>query len=747
MTAPRGAGEAAPERPPWRRRARLSLRVFVVMALGIPLFLGATASAALGLLLFGTLPGTVPEEKPLPLSVPSTVYDADGNQIGSFHQFDLTLPMTAADVPQVLKDAVVASEDRKFWSHNGVDPEGIVRAAWAIYEEGSVVQGASTITQQYARALYLTPEVSLARKLQEAILATRIERELTEELGSKQAAKEEILFRYLDTVYFGGGAYGAASAAATYFRKPVSELTLSEAALLAGVLPSPSAYGPRDNPRAADAQRREVLDAMLETGAITKAAHDDAANHSLWYAEGEPPPEGAAVTLIYPPPASGATDHPFFVDYVFKYLEARYGSEKVLKGGLRVETTVDPRLQSLAEAAVERGLSGTDWPVDISLVAVEPSTGFVKAFVGGRDFTAYQVNLGLGGSTGFQPGSAFKIFTTAAALEVGFDTNKTYPSGPYQPPGCNDDPDGCVSLSGSGGPMGPALAASSNNYFTRLIVDVGPERVAEVARRLGIGATGLTRHSLGEDVQHYASLTLGAYEVAPLDMASAVATLTNHGALHVQTPVLRVLGPDGTVLEDNTARAGEQVIHPAIADTTVSLMRGVIDGGTGRAAAIGRPAAGKTGTTDDNRAAWFVGSTPQLAAAVWIGHADEPRPLGRIGGFGEVGGGSIPAQTWARFMGPAMEGQPVVDFVAPGPLPPPGEGFTGARSAGSGRRPLELPADCGGPCVQEGDPEPASPPAPTGTPPEEAGPSDPVGPGSTTTTAAPPQAINEGDGR
>ncbi len=745
MTVPGTGTSQTSRRPAWRRRTRVSLRVLVVVAVGVPLFLGASASAALGLLLFGTLPGTVPEEKPLPVSVPSTVYDADGNQIGSFHQYDLTLPMTPQDVPEVLKDAVVAAEDRKFWSHNGVDPEGMVRAAWAIYQEGRVVQGASTITQQYARALYLTQEVTLARKLQEAILATRIERELAEELGSKEAAKEEILFRYLDTVYFGGGAYGAASAAATYFRKPVSELTLSEAALLVGVLPSPSSYGPRDNPKVADARRREVLHAMLETGVITQAAHDEAADHALWYAEGIAPPEGAAVTLIYPPPASGATDHPFFVDYVYKYLEARYGSEKVLRGGLRVETTVDPRLQSLAEEAVARGLQGTEWPVDISLVAVEPSTGFVKAFVGGRDFASYQVNLGLGGSTGFQPGSAFKIFTTAAALEVGFDTDKTYPSGPYQPPGCDDDPDGCVSLSGSGGPMGPALASSSNNYFTRLIVDVGPERVAEVSRRLGVGASGLTRHSLGDEVEHYASLTLGAYEVAPLDMASAVATLTNHGGLHVPTPVLRVVAPDGTVLEDNTARVAEQVIHPAIADTTVSLMRGVIEGGTGRAAAIGRPAAGKTGTTDDNRAAWFVGSTPQLAAAVWIGHADQPHPLGSIGGFGEVGGGSIPAQTWARFMGPAMQGQPVVDFVPPGPLPPPGEGFTGARSAGSARRLPEVPADCGGPCVQEGDPDPA----PTAqAPPTTAAPAPggPGGPGSTTTTAVAAPTDDEGDG-
>lgn len=724
----------APERRPrWRRATRTGLRVAMVLVVGLPLLVAASGGAAISMLLFGDLPGTVPAANPQIESRPSYVYDANGDQIGQFRRFDLTVPMTKEDVPQVLKDAVVAAEDRKFWSHQGVDPEGIIRAATAIYREGKVVQGASTITQQYARLMYLTQDVTLSRKLNEAVLATRLEREMADELGSVQAAKEEILYRYLDLAYYGAGAYGAGAAAETYFRKSVRDLTLSEAATLVGVLPSPSTYGPRDDLAAAESRRQEVLRSMLEVGATTRAQFDEAMAAPLWLISLGEPADGQPVTAVYPPEDATAAAYPYFVAYVRDELEQRYGytEEKIFRGGLRIETTLNPHLQGLAEAAVAKELEGTEYPLEMSLVSVEPSTGHVVAFVGGRDYAVNQVNLGSGGTAGFQAGSSFKVFTVAAALENGFAPDRGISGGPFEPPGCvSRDPSDCV-LSGAGGAMGSVLASSSNAAFARLILDVGPGKVAELAHRLGVSRLDM------DDTFDY-TLTLGSKEVSPLDMAAGFATLANHGIKHQATPILRVLGADGQVLVDNTAARGEDVLDAAIADTTTQLMRGVVEGGTGTRAAIGRPVAGKTGTADDYRAAWFVGYTPQLATAVWMGNAESPQPMVRVRGVTNVGGGTIPAAAWARFMRPAHEGLPVVDFAAPGPLPQP-SAERGVRAPGSRDRPSELPADCGGPCVRLPaltEPRDATaPPSPGGGGP--AGATTTTTPRSSTTTTTP----------
>jgi penicillin-binding protein 1A len=722
-------------RPAPRRALRAAGRIALVLIVGLPLLVAGTATAGVGLLLFGNLPGTVPEENPREASQPSRVYDVFGNEIAVFREFDLTVPMTKDNVPQVLKDAVIASEDRNFWTHRGIDPEGLFRAALTNYREGTVVQGGSTITQQYVKERYLTSERTISRKLNEAVLATRVERDLADEYGSERAAKEEILFRYLDQTYFGGGAYGAGAAAQTYFRKDITQLTLSEAALLAGVIPAPSKFGPRENFFLAEGRRQDVLKAMLDEQMITQAQFDEAFAQPVWYA-GFGFPDGP-VTLVHPAPSGGATAHHYFVDYVRRYLEDRYGHDLVIRGGLRIETTIDPFLQQKAEKAVSDNLRGTEYPLEMSLVSIEPSTGHVKAFVGGRDFDASQVNLGLGGSTGMQAGSAFKTFTMAAALEAGFGPETTYPGGPYLEPGCvtaGNVP--CAALGGAGGDMRSAAASSSNAYFVQLAEDVGANDVAEVANRLGLSSW------MTLDRDYSPRITLGQYSVSPLEMAAGNATLANHGMRPHVTPVVRVTQPDGTLLEDNSTATGTQVLHPAIADTVTDILRGVITNGTGRRADIGRPVAGKTGTADDYRAAWFAGYTPQLATAVWIGYADEPRPMYNIAGFSRVEGGSIPAKTWGEFMRAAHEGLPVIDFPVPGPLPPPRtEGDD--EDAAPRRRPNQrsvgtLPRDCGGPCVQSPSlPPPAAPPPPTTTPPP-AGPTVPdeqqPPPSSTTTT-------------
>ena len=312
-------------RPTWRRSMRGGLRLSVVLLLGLPLFLAAAGFTAGWLLLYGDLPGLVPKPNATVQAMPSEVFLANGEKIGEFRQFDISKPIQREDVPEILKDAVVAAEDRNFWEHEGVDPLGIARAALTNYTEGDTVQGGSTITQQYIKAAYLSPEKSVERKLNEAILAARLERELD---------KEEILWRYLDSTYFGGGAYGVGAAAETYSRKTVADLTVPGAATLGAVIPAPSRYGPRDDPNEAEKRRKEVLQAMLEEEMITKAEFDEAKAQVLWpsvFGAGPGP-----ATWFYPPPLKGAFKYPYFVDYVLRYLVDKYVPDFVRAGAATV---------------------------------------------------------------------------------------------------------------------------------------------------------------------------------------------------------------------------------------------------------------------------------------------------------------------------------------------------------------------------------------------------------------------------
>ena len=405
------------------------------------------------------------------------------------------------------------------------------------------------------------------------------------------------------------------------------------------------------------------------------------------------------------------------MDYVRRVLEERYGHRQLYRGGLRIETTLDPGLQAQAEASVAETLSGTSAPLEMSLVSVEPATGHVRALVGGRDFDASQVNLALGGSAGMQPGSSFKTFVLAAALEHGIDPETMFDAPASMDfPGCdpsctinNYDFEDHGSLT-----LRAATHQSINTVYAQLIDRLGPQAVAEMAQRLGVSAIDPAR-------PYGISLALGAYEVSPLDMAAGYATLANRGRRQHVTPILRVLDRRGNVLEDHRAPEGEQVIAPEVADTVSNVLEGVIEGGTGEAADIGRPAAGKTGTTQEYRAAWFAGYTPQLSTAVWMGYRDIPRPLVGIKGVGSVSGGSFPAETWGRYMRAAMAALPVVGFVEPGPLPdgapyggsptpvveapaapaPPPAPVPFGASAGEPLPAAVIPDDCGGPCTRD----------------------------------------------
>lgn len=681
-----------PVRPRWSRWVRRTSRVLVVVVVGVPLFVAGSLAAALAMVLYGDLPGTVPEEHERVVARPTVVLDASGAEIGEFREFDLTVPVTPEDIPLVLSQAVVASEDRNFWEHDGVDLEGILRAAVANVRSGDVVQGGSTITQQLVKNRYLSAERTFERKLDEAILASRLEQEMS---------KDEILFEYLDTTYFGGGAYGVGAAAQTYFHKPVSELTLSESALLVGLIPAPSDLDPRLDPFGAEAARQRVLGAMLEVGFIDQPTHDAARAEMLWYA-GLGAPDRPA-TVYHPPREVDPGTNPYFLDYVRRELVDRFGAEAVHRGGLVVETTLDPAAQQAAERAVTAALEGTEAPVDMTLVAVEPRTGHVRAFIGGRDWEASQVNLALGGSLGMQPGSSFKPFVLTAALEAGIHPDDTRPApGSWEVPGCVG---ACTVANYNGRDYGEmsvrnATWSSVNTLYSSLTHELGPTTVAETARRLGV-------ESIDPSADHGVSLALGSAEVAPLDLAAGYATLAAGGLRATPTPIRRVLDADGLIMLDNTLPRAERVVDEAVAAHVTDVLTGVITYGTGTAADLGRPAAGKTGTAEDYRAAWFAGYTPQLTAVVWMGHADEPRPLEDVAGHAAVTGGTLPAAAWAAFMGEVHADLEVLAFAEPGPLPsPPGVLVVEAPE----RRSPQVAPSCGGLC--ETAPAPATLPPP-----------------------------------
>ncbi len=706
-------------RPTWLRSLRGGLRLSVVLLIGLPLFLAGAGFTAGWLLLYGDLPVLVPKPNATVQAIPSTVHLANGEKIGEFRQFDISKPIQRDDVPEILKDAVVAAEDRNFWEHEGVDPLGIARAALTNYTEGDTVQGGSTITQQYIKAAYLSPERSVERKLNEAILAARLERELD---------KEEILWRYLDSTYFGGGAYGVGAAAETYFRKNVADLTASEAATLAAVIPAPSRYGPREDPNEAEKRRKEVLAAMLEEEMITKAEFDEAKAQVLWPSVfGDAP---GPATVFYPPPPKGAFKYPYFVDYVERYLIDKYGPDLVYRGGLKIEISMDPVVQAYADEVVSKELSTIKPEIEMSLVSVEPATGLVKALVGGRDWNASQVNLAvggdLGGSQGFQPGSSFKTFTLVTALEQGYTADTVYPA-----PGILNLGGGATVRGGTGGAitLRQATAGSVNTVFAQLAIDVGPNNVAEMANRLGV--TSLNNEPYTPERQFSYTITLGSETVSPLDMAAGYAVIANHGVRAPATPILRLTGPDGTIIEDNSQPHGDRVINAAVADWTTDMLTGVINGGTGKTAKIGRPAAGKTGSAQRNTAAWFVGYTPQLSTSVWIGYRDKPTPLRGINGFGAVFGGTIPARVWSNFMKKAHADLPVIEFTPPGFLPGP-SGDVKVEERGK-QQPGVLPTDCGGPCDRT--PVLTTPPPPP--PPEEVEEEEDDPEASTTTTSEP----------
>jgi penicillin-binding protein 1A len=563
----------------------------------------------------------------------TAVYAADGSVLTEWHAEQDRVLVTYDELPKHLIDAIVAIEDRRFWIHPGVDIQGVVRAAAENMEAGAIVQGGSTITQQYVKNVLLDDSVTLERKAEEAGLALQLEAALS---------KVEIFERYANTAFFGEGAFGVEAAARRYFGKPVGALTLGESALLAGILAAPTDYNPYDHLDAARMRREVVIDTMLELGWIDVAAAVRAAAEPVVLAE-----RGAADRMRFP----------YFTDEVRRELLANPAlgdtpEERwhlISTGGLRVHTTLDPAVQRAAEDAI--GSFIDDSGPSAALVAVDPRNGYVLAIVGGRDFysttdESAQFNLATQGRR--QPGSAFKPFALAAALQAGASLDSAWPGGRTATLQTDLGP---WTLSNHEDAFYPSLTLleatvfSVNVPYAYLAEWIGADRIVAAARAAGIRS----------DLTANPSIVLGTEEVTVLEMASAYGTFAAGGIRVEPVLVTRVEAPDGTILFEHVPTF-TRVFDAAVAEDVTAALTEVVRRGTGQQAKIGRPVAGKSGTTEGNHDAWFVGYTPELAAAVWVGFPEGNRPLEAPDTPYTITGGTWPAQIWSRFAISALSG-------------------------------------------------------------------------------------------
>lgn len=612
----------------------------LVMLLIIPV-----VALGVGYISYRTIPvkDELPAERPQPEQNTSYIYAADGSLIGSFKGAETRTVVPTNDISNNMKISTVAAEDHDFYKHDGVDLVSVARAGWQNLTDNEITQGGSTITQQLAKNIYTSGDKTFNRKAREAVIALQLEEQFT---------KDEILTKYLNTVYLGDSAYGVEAASQSYFRKPAKDLTLSESALLSGVLPAPSQYSPRSHAEEAERRRNIVLDQVDK--------YNLAPQEEIDKARVEKP-------VIFPPP-DPVGPYPFFQDYVRIYLLAKgWDPEIIYSGGLKIETTMDPRLQTKAQDVLKTRFPDEKDP-DAAMVSVEPSTGFVRALIGGTDWKMSNVNLALGkfgGGSGRQAGSAFKPFVLARAYEVGVKPETVYPApSSVQPRGFTKPVGNYEGGSFGSANLYKAMASSINTVFAQLIADVGVKQTAETATKLGITSLDLTKPI-------YPTLSIGAYEVSPLDMASAYGTFATGGLRQKPTPILKITDKDGNVLEDNTNRTPIRVIDENVANNVTKTLVGVVTGGTGTAAKLDRPVAGKTGTSDQYQNAWFVGYTPQLSTAVWVGYREGNISLYNVRGVSRVTGGSHPARMWKEFMVEAVKGTPIMQFAPAGPIKSP----------------------------------------------------------------------------
>ncbi len=632
---PSGQPSAASDRDSFSRGV---LKIAAGTVLGMTLL--ASSAIAGGLVGLAISFRNLPDVRVLSSYVPtetSYIYDVKGRLLSRLHGEANRQVASLEQISPQLKRAVLAIEDSHFYHHHGINPTSIGRALYVNWKSQGVAEGASTLTMQLVKNIFLSHERTISRKLAEAVLAIRVEQVFD---------KDEILDMYLNNIYWGHNNYGIETAAESYFNKEAAKLNLAESAMLAGIIQAPEEYSPFINYKKAKQRQAIVLTRMQDLG---------------WISAKEAEVARQAPLKVGKPTAWRGSKLPYVTDTVMQELIERFGQETVIKGGMRVQTTVDYNLQKTAEATVKsgyqmlrgRGLYAKD--LQVALVAVDPRTHYIKAIVGGVDYEKSQLNRAL--QSRRQPGSAFKPFVYYAAFASGKYT-------PYST--VNDSPvryrDGSIYYSprnyggGYAGPMSiySALTQSRNVPAVVLGRRVGIDKVIEVCRRLGFESP----------LQAVISLPLGSVDVTPLEMAGGYATFASNGWHSDPTIIVRVTDSRGNVLLDNTPKP-QLVLDPWATASLTNVLQGVIAGGTGKAAAIGRPAAGKTGTTDNERNVWFVGYVPQLAAAVWVGD-DANRPLGR-----GITGGHYAAPIWRNFMVQALKNEPVQQFPAASKFPRP----------------------------------------------------------------------------
>jgi len=637
-----------------------------------------------------------------PLDQRSVVRAANGEVVGLLGLQDrFTIPIE--DVSQNMIHAVISTEDATFYSNPGLDGKALFRALRANVDSGEVTQGGSTITQQLVKMRILSPKRDFARKVREAVLAVRLTREYS---------KNEILEQYLNTVYFGAGSYGIGSAAERFFGVPASELDVAQAALLAGVIQNPSGYDPFSHPEAAVRRRAHVLRRMVDEKYITEA-------------EGMVAAVAPVPTSV--PPAELRPDN-YFVAHVQDLLldDPRLGATRaaryhaVMRGGLQVYTGYDLRAQLYATAAIQRTMppDAAAKGVSASMIVMDPRTGEVKAVVNGAGYEQSKYDI-VTARAGRQTGSTYKAVTLAAAIEAGyspFDTvdgsspcSVEFPGFPVYP---------LRNAEGSGGwqSLRSATTHSVNCAYVRLAASLGLDKVASMAERLG--AT-IDRPAEAQTVEQQPSMTLGTLPNNLVEMATVYSTFAADGVRHRPVFIRKVVDSEGRVVIDDESH-GERIVAPQVARTVTDLLQEVITRGTGDRARLDRPAAGKTGTTDDSRDALFAGYVPQAVAVVWMGRTADNQPMGPVGGFSRLYGGTYPAMIWRSFMSAYLDGTAVVDFTPPNEALWPGA----ARIAADGRGPS---------APRHRRPSPST----TSTPPSTA-PPEPRPPTTTGTSAPPP---------
>jgi 1A family penicillin-binding protein len=577
---------------------------------------------------------------------PSTVtkiFSDEGEVIGEYF-YEKREVISLDRVPGYLIQAFVAGEDARFFQHKGLDYLAILRALFRNIFSGEIVQGGSTITQQVVKSLLLSPEKSFTRKIREAILAYKIEKYLT---------KEEILFLYLNQIYLGYGAYGIAAAAENYFGKTLEELNIAESALLAGLPQAPSKYSPHHNPQQAKKRQVYILNRMVEEGFISSNEALKAAQTPYFIRSKEKPSIDKA---------------PHFVEYVRRYLEEKYGKDALYKNGLQVFTSVDLHSQKIAQEALESGLkeiekrqkySPGNMPLNLegALICFDIESGYVKALVGGRDYKKSQFNRTIQARR--QTGSAFKPIIYASALDKGYTPASIIVDAPivfewgdkkWKPKNFEGKFSGPTTLRN-------ALTQSINVVTVKIAQDIGVDYIRDYAKKLGISSP----------LYHELSMSLGSSSVSLFELTKAYAVFANQGRSFKPIFIKKVLDRDGNLLEENLPPfyleefpAEEQVLTPQTAFLITYLMEGVVQHGTGwRARSLGRPVAGKTGTTDQFMDAWFIGYTPELITGVWVGF-DEERSLGE-----NETGARAASPIWVTYMSKILKDKPKKDFSVP----------------------------------------------------------------------------------